>query len=90
MAASGVGYLICKRGGYISMPFGFAFISAPILALYQKRELDFYEGTANAMYLYCHSASTPNNWPKSSPPCSSSIIRFWARLKMKFLDKSKS
>jgi hypothetical protein len=42
MAASGLGYLICKRGGYISMPFGFAFISAPILALYQKRELDFY------------------------------------------------
>ena len=49
MAASGIGYFIARRGGYVTMPLGFAFLSAPIFALYQKRELDFYENTANAM-----------------------------------------
>jgi hypothetical protein len=51
MAGSGIGYLIARRGGYLSWPLGFAFISAPIIALYQKRELDFYEITSTSMYV---------------------------------------
>jgi hypothetical protein len=51
MAGSGIGYFIARRGGYLSWPLGFAFISAPILALYQKRDLDFYENTATSMYV---------------------------------------
>jgi len=37
MAASGVGYLLAKRGGYSTLAMGLAFVSAPLFALFQKR-----------------------------------------------------
>lgn len=49
MGASGIGYLIARRGGFYTWPLGFAFLSAPIIALYQKRELDFYDTTSTSM-----------------------------------------
>lgn len=52
MAASAIGYVIAKRRGYVSGAFGAAFAAAPIVSLYQKRELDFYESTSNALYLF--------------------------------------
>lgn len=42
MAASGVGYLIAKRGGYHTLTLGLAFVAAPIFSLMQKKELDYY------------------------------------------------
>jgi hypothetical protein len=42
MAAAGLGYFIARRGGYSTMACGAAFVSAPIFALFQKREVDFY------------------------------------------------
>lgn len=50
MAVAAVGYVIAKRRGYSPTMLGFAFVSAPIFALFQKRELDYYENTTNAMY----------------------------------------
>ena len=50
MAVAGVGYFLAKRGGYSPTMLGFAFVTAPIFALFQKRELDYYENTSNAMY----------------------------------------
>ena len=52
MAASALGYFVAKRRGYYSGAFGAAFAAAPIVSLYQKRELDFYESTSNALYLF--------------------------------------
>ncbi len=52
MAASAIGYIISKRGGYTSGAFGAAFAAAPVVSLYQKRELDFYESSTNALYLF--------------------------------------
>lgn len=49
MAAAGIAYLVARRGGYSAMTCGAAFVSAPIFALFQKREVDFYENTTNAM-----------------------------------------
>ena len=37
MAAAGVGYILARRGGYLTTTFGLAFVSAPALALLQKR-----------------------------------------------------
>ena len=88
MAASGIGYFIAKRGGYVTMPLGVAFIAAPIFAVFQKRELDFYENSNNAMYfLSVYLAFTLSNSQKNSQFCSSSIIRFWERLRMKYQGK---
>lgn len=50
MAVAGLGYIIAKRGGYSPTALGVAFVTAPIFALFQKRELDYYENTTNAMY----------------------------------------
>lgn len=50
MAVAGLGYIFAKRGGYSPTALGIAFVAAPIFALLQKRELDYYENTTNAMY----------------------------------------
>lgn len=42
MAASGVGFFFAKRRGYNTFALSMAFISAPLLSLLQKRELDFF------------------------------------------------
>ncbi len=42
MAAAGLGFFIARRGGYSTMTLGAAFVTAPIFALFHKRELDFY------------------------------------------------
>jgi hypothetical protein len=51
MAVAGIAYMFARRGGYNTSILGIAFVSAPIFALMQKRDLDFYETTSNAMYL---------------------------------------
>lgn len=50
MAVAGIGYFFARRGGYSTYALGLAFVSAPVFALMQKRDLDFYETTGNAMY----------------------------------------
>lgn len=37
MAASAIGYIIAKRGGYSTLSLGAAFFASPAFALYQKR-----------------------------------------------------
>lgn len=51
MAVAGIAYMFARRGGYNTTILGIAFFSAPVFALMQKRDLDFYETTSNAMYL---------------------------------------
>jgi hypothetical protein len=36
-ALSAIGYLLAKRGGYLTSPFGIAFVVNPLFALMQKR-----------------------------------------------------
>ena len=45
MAASAIGYLIAKKGGYATGPCGIAFVVAPISTMMHKREVDLYETT---------------------------------------------
>lgn len=42
MAAAGISYVVARRGGYSTLTLGAAFFGAPVFALFQKRELDYY------------------------------------------------
>jgi len=42
MTLSSIGYLIAKRGGYITGPFGVAFVMTPLFSLMHTREVDAY------------------------------------------------
>lgn len=42
MTASAAGFYFARKGGYNTFALSMAFISAPILSLLHKRELDFF------------------------------------------------
>lgn len=90
MAAAGVGYFFARRGGYSATMLGFAFVAAPIFALFHKRELDYYENTTNAMYHMTNKlAFIQNNSHKNSQSYSNNTAKSCPKLKIKSANKNK-
>lgn len=50
MFVSTVGYLFAKRGGYLTGPYGVAFIMTPLLSMMHSREVDTYYVSENTKY----------------------------------------
>jgi len=50
MFVSTLGYLFAKRGGYLTGPYGVAFIMTPLLSMMHSREVDTYYVSENTKY----------------------------------------
>lgn len=50
MVGSGIGFLVASRGGYTSVSFAAAFITAPLFSMLQKRDLDYFHYSAYSKY----------------------------------------
>ena len=59
MAISATGGLLAGRYGFTRLPFGVAFVLAPSIAFYQKKEADFNVISEFSRYLYSDEGGTP-------------------------------